>query len=116
MNKLRLIIFCVMVASLLSGCAEAFYRTGLDRRTYYNIDLKNGVSSREAIIIAQRTLLNSKYSNDYYVFKPITGFDEEYNLWGVSFRPKKSGYDECGYTVMINKTTGEIKEGCFSGI
>jgi hypothetical protein len=105
-----------MVVLLLNGCAEAFYRTGLDRRTYYNINLKNGVSQREAIIIAQRTLLNSKYSNDYCVSKPIVGFDEKYNLWGVSFRPKKNGYDECGYTVMINQAAGEIKEGCFSGL
>ncbi|TRZ47118.1 hypothetical protein D4Q80_05020 [bacterium] len=103
----------------LNGCtslSESFYRTGIDRRVYENINLKDGVNYREAVILAQRTLLNSKYSNNYFVSNPIVGFDKESNLWGVSFRLKESGYDSCGYTVMIDRDTGKISDGCFSGL
>ena len=114
--KKQLIAAWVMGILLLQGCAhlsKGFYRTGLDRKVYANINLEDGVNSREAVIIAQRTLLNSEYSNDYFVSNPILGYDEPSNLWGVSFQSKKSGHDECNYCVMINKTTGKIKiSGC----
>lgn len=119
MNSKRIAFIYISGILFLSGCtslSESFYRTGLDRRVYENINLKNGISYREAVIIAQRTLLNSQFSNDYLVSKPIVGFDEKYNLWGVSFEHKKSGYDSCGYTVMINKETGKIEDGCMSGL
>jgi hypothetical protein len=119
MSRKQIMVAYIVGIFLLNGCtslSESFYRTGLDRRVYQNINLKDGINYREAVILAQRTLLNSKYSNDYLVSKPIVGFDEKYNLWGVSFEYKKSGYDGCGYSVMINKTTGEIEDGCFSGL
>jgi hypothetical protein len=113
------IIISLVGIFLSSGCtslSEKFYRTGLDRRVFENINLKNGINYREAVILAQRTLLNSKYTKVYLVSKPIVGFDAKYNLWAVSFECKKSGYDSCGYGVMINKDTGEIKDGCMSGL
>ncbi len=109
-------IFLVVTTSGCNNISESYCRARMKKRTCHNTNLANGVDSREAIIIAQRTLLNSKYNNDYYVSKPILGNDEKYNLWGVSFKSKKSGYDKCGYSVMINKTSGKIDDGCFSGL
>lgn len=114
--EFQIIAVWVMGISSLQGCthiSEGFYRTGLDGEVYANINLKDGVNSREAIIMAQRTLLNSEYSKDYFVSNPILGYDEPSNLWGVSFQSKKGGDDECNYCVMINKTTGKIEiSGC----
>ncbi len=115
--RIHVISICIIFLITASGCAasvETFYRTGLDRRVYENINLKDGVNRKEAIILAQRTLLNSKYSDKYLVSRPTVGFDEEYNLWGVSFEYKNNDYDDCGYTVIINKDTGKIEDGCFN--
>lgn len=119
MNKNILMVIYSVGIIWLHGCVflmEGFYRTGLDKRIYENINLKDCISRREAIILAQRTLLNSKYSNSYLVSKPIVGFDEESNLWGISFLLKQGGYDSCGYSVTIDRETGKISDGCFSGI
>jgi hypothetical protein len=122
MTKPANIIFQVIIAFFIAtmyGCdniSEFYFRVGMNKKQDNYINLANGVDAKEAIIMAQRTLLNSKYNNAYYVSRPLLGNDEKYNLWGISFKPKKSGYDKCGYAVMINKTSGRIEEGCFSGL
>lgn len=60
------------------------------------ITFKDGINKEEAILLAQKELLDSKYKDKYLIMEPIVNYDKAVNTWGIQFKIRK-GYSEEDY-------------------
>lgn len=75
------------------------------------ITFKDGINKEEAILLAQKALLDSKYKDKYKIKEPIVNFDKAASTWGIEFKLKDGCADEDYWGVLIKKNTGEIYSG-----
>jgi len=97
------------------------------KKQYENIDLLDGVSKKEAIIIAQKCLIESEYSEQYYISKYEISYDKGEipftNLWNgdgrhawlIQFKPKNNS-DNCMYGVIVFEDGKETHCECMNGL
>lgn len=104
MNKKQLLIFWVMGAALLSGCATA-------RSIYMNaalINYSDGINMEEAKIIAQKYCLDEGI-NDVFISSPeVQGYFFKPQLWEVIFQTNNLSQLDFHYRFLIDKKTGEV--------
>ena len=75
------------------------------------INIKDGLTKEQAIIIAQNELLKSNNRNSYEVTMPIVNYDEKNKTWGIEFKPKNNFKNDIYWGVLINEKTGEVYSG-----
>lgn len=128
-NTLKIIAiknFIFILVFFISGCISLKEHLIRKQINILNnkINPKDGISKKEAIIIAQKCLFESKYSNDYYISKYCVSIDNNENhplnktktVWGVSFEAKNKSDDNCQYGAIISKETGEKYCDCIYGL
>lgn len=105
MNK---ILILLLSATLLTGCAS------IERidKNYLKINFRDGISKNEAIIMAQKVLLDSGEINKYIYEKPIFDNDPTVqeqipNHVFIHFAPVAG--DNEGFLVIINEKSGEVR-------
>ena len=87
------------------------------KQNYAKLNLTDGVSREEALIIAQNFVINDSYASSSVVISSgkvmESGFKKTLgNCWAVSFNAKLKVKGQRGlkwFTLHIDKTTGEIK-------
>lgn len=87
------------------------------KQNYAKLNLTDGVSREEALIIAQNFVINDSYASSSVVISSgkvmESGFKKTLgNCWAVSFNAKLKVKRQTGlkwFTLHIDKTTGEIK-------
>ncbi len=98
-----------------------------NKKKYENINLSDGVSKKEAIIIAQKCLIESEYREQYYASKYEINYDKGEmpftNLWYGDGRPawliqfkSKNDSDNCMYGVIVFEDGKETYCGCMNGL
>lgn len=116
MNKAILTIFILIMTIIvvpLKGVAMGKISDyeSIIRNKVKKINVNDGVNKQEAILLAQKELLDSNYKNKYDVMKPIVNYDKGANTWGIQFKVKKGYKGEDNWGVLIKKDTGEIYSG-----
>lgn len=117
MNKIILttyiFLFVIITAMSLKGVAMGKivdYESTI-RNKAKEINLKDGVNKKEAILLAQKELLDSKYKDKYDIMKTSVNYDKDSDTWGIEFKLKKGCEDEDYWGVLIKRDTGEIYSG-----
>lgn len=113
-------------AGILGGCVSAVKHSEPDRsaieQQFGSLDLSQGVSREDAVIVAQHYMLTKGYDYDWWIAAPTRVDDDPgQNSWTVEFAPKEDGYGSgprprsqitlqtlLPYWVTVNKHTGKI--------
>src|SRR3989338_6093215 len=113
MSKIIIFIFIIITLLPFKGVAMGKITDyeSMIRNKVKNINLKDGVNKQEAILLAQKELLDSTYKDKYDIMKSIVNYDKGANTWGIEFKLKKGCTDEDYWGVLIKRGTGEIYSG-----
>ena len=107
----------------LTGCATL----SSAKKELQEVDYGDGISKKEAIILAQKSLIESEYREQYYVSKYEISHDKGEmpftNLWYGDGRPawliqfkSKNDSDNCMYGVIVFEDGKETHSGCMRGL
>ena len=121
------IIPMLLIALLITNKGVAMgerldYRTGIQEK-YRQLNLSDGVSKEEAIIIAQNYMIQKGLDKNYIISKPtVEDFEfSQWNEWRVIFKARYGesikqanifgllGIFKWWISVNVHKKTGEIK-------
>ena len=108
MGDMRSIRGALVAALFCSGCAT----TADVERRFAAVRADDGLSGAEAIVVAQHTLLGSRFAGEYDVLHPYTiparrePCLTEY--WVITFRGKKPLGSLVGYYVVLEKGSARL--------
>ncbi|MDD2751565.1 MAG: hypothetical protein PHN59_00330 [Candidatus Omnitrophica bacterium] len=112
---LGVLIILVLTVSYEKGGAMAErpdYRTQIKDK-FSRLDLSDGVSKEEAVVIAQNYLIEKGIDKDCNIMKPEVKESQLVdNCWAVGFNAIAKVRSESGlewFALHIDRTTGEIK-------
>src|SRR3989338_2418583 len=105
---MKKIIYLCLIVMMFSGCST----TKMVNRSFNKIDYSDGISDREAKIIAKKKLIDTGSKGQYVVINPdlletpdTYAFKADY--WFVSFKNKPLLMKDSTFLVVVNKETGQ---------
>jgi len=110
MGKLLIILILMSV-----GCTVTLQEDIISVDAQYKkIGIDDGITSEEALIVAQQELIDDDFVKIYDLMNPFfirntNGLPDRENYWFVSFKERDYSTVRYVYTVIIHKETGLIK-------
>lgn len=101
-------VIIIILSFFVSGCSTI----GSINKSYSKLNRADGISAKEAKLIAKKALLDSEFRGDYRFIRPEimhtqkTAYHPDH--WFLKAKQKKLGFDDSYYFVVVNKKTGEV--------
>jgi len=110
--KMKKLLYILPLIAYLWGCASSIDYVLVD---YEKVNLNDGVSAEEALLIGQKRIYDRKLYNQYVMDKPklLTDFEtlkssDTDKYWFVAFTETRDPQLDVYYLMLIQKTDGKI--------